>query len=132
MAFNWTQDIDKGDTCDVADLTEIRTNVDSIKDNLANVTYDSGVDNGDDAGYYGTNYPGYDNDENTGVDTSDNSSALNNDHGTYYSAVELTYDKGYDTGVNNPDYLSNDTSYCTAEDIGHDNTVNNVYQGAGG
>ena len=43
MAFIWTQTINSGDTCNVGDIIEIRTNVDYIKDNLSCLAVQSGL-----------------------------------------------------------------------------------------
>jgi len=103
MAFEWSEDIDKSDTCDAADLEEIRTNVDSIKDALANTTHNSGVDGTDDIGYDGSYDTGVDDDDNTGYEL--------NDNGTYRDHVKGTDDTDEDTTVLTNEHVSVKATY---------------------
>lgn len=43
MAFTWNEDISIGSSIDLSDIVEMRNNLDSIKDALANVVYDNTV-----------------------------------------------------------------------------------------
>jgi len=104
MSFEWTEDIQKGAAfITKAVIEEIRSNLDSIKDDEAcgadkvsyNAAQNTVVDDGYNATHYNDQHSSYNNDVNTGVDTG-------------YKSTDRT---DHDEGVNSVYYLDDNTNH---------------------
>jgi len=85
MSFVWIEGTAVGDIIHKADIDEIKTNIDSIKDNLANITHDV-TDNSNEKGTHNaTKYTTHDATQYTGRDSGHYTSNDAADNGNYYS-----------------------------------------------
>lgn len=116
MAFVWSEDVSVGASIDAADVNEVKTNLDTIYDDLSITRNGCGSGAGwsefpvsagdaitsaqfqemrDVADYaYDNKCPGYDSDYNSGVDSDDDSGV----DGDYNSVVNSNEHTGYDNG----------------------------------
>jgi len=99
MSFTWLQGTAAGDIIHKADIDEIHTNIDSIKDNLANITHDAGVLSVHRGTYLLNNYTNH----NTDVDFNHYE-----EHDVTEYTVKYTGDNaGANSGYNGADYTAN-------------------------
>lgn len=80
MAFTWTNNISKDVDITYATLAEIRDNINGIKDNEANITYNSGDNASADSAV--------DNDEHYGYDSALDTTINDSERGTYYNTAD--------------------------------------------
>jgi len=93
VAFTWSEDIAVAVTIiKVSQYIEVQDNVDSIKDNLANVTYLSGVLNSKNDSYLNSRDTTYLNNNNGTYNNDVNSSALSSKNITVNSTKYISYD----------------------------------------
>jgi len=107
VGFVWVQDINVGASIDATDITEIRTNVDTVDDEKCaadKVDYDIDYKDGDDT----THNPGYYYDQ----------------HGTYKSGDLVGYDSTYKPGYKSDEH----GTYKGADLVGVDSMNNPGYQ----
>lgn len=111
MAFDWIEDISVGASIDAADITEIRTNVDTVDDEKCaahKVSYNSDYKDGDDTsynpGYYSDEHGTYNSGDLVGYDSTYKPGYYSDQHGTYNSGDDGTYDvsdfPGYQNNYN--------------------------------
>lgn len=102
MAFSWAEDISSGALITKAAIDEIRSNVDSVVDNLSScfthyATYDVDLHSSHDGALYTT----YQNDLHTGLDSAQwsycNANYPSYRHSLHSTAV-IEYDSGYHSG----------------------------------
>lgn len=82
MSFTWTEDIGVGSSIDVADIQEIRGNVDTVDDTKCK-TYNSGVLTDDHGTYKSGDKPGYDSTYRSGYNSPVNITVYSGENGTY-------------------------------------------------
>jgi len=121
MAFVWIQGTAVDDIIHKADIDEIHTNIDSIKDNLANITHDSGVLSTHRGTYLLDNYTNHNTDQD--IAHFDVHDVLN--HTTHYSSNN----SGQNSGYNGTDYSSDYADYCAEVEISRNKTECPEYGG---
>ena len=111
MAFVWVEGTAVGDIIHKADIDEIHTNIDSIKDNLANITHDDGVLSTHRGTYLLNNYTNY---------NTDRESANYDDHDSLINTTKYTSDNaGANSGYNGDDNSSDYAAYCASVEVGN-------------
>jgi len=148
MSFVWDEDITEGSALTTkAVVDEIRTNLDSIKDNEACVadktTYipsqntsddtnhdtthhtdeNTGVNSGYNSGYDVDEHSTYQNDHNSGVDTGDNATYHNDENVSEDAPHNSSVDSSYDSGVLSVDNDTHRSVYHTNDRNDHRNGV---------
>ena len=106
MAFVWAEGTAAGTVIEAADITEIRTNIDAVKDNLANVAQKVTDDGSDYTTHNTTQYTGHDATAYSGRDSSQDTSANASADSNYYS------------GQNGSVLGSHYSSYCGSDNSG--------------
>ena len=107
MAFVWVEGTAVGDIIHKADIDEIHTNIDSVKDSLANITHYV-TDNSNEKGTHNaTKYTTHDATQYTGRDSAHYTSNNSGNNGTYYSDLNSTIEtNNYDPYDNSRDYIA--------------------------
>jgi len=122
MAFTWQTDINVGAEIKLECLTEIRNNIDSIKDNTACITekttyysdndvdvdsaYDSGVLNDDHGTYDSDQHGGYYTDKDATVDSDQHGTVYGNENSGYDGTEESTFYSTKKASVNSGEFGS--------------------------
>ena len=115
MAFVWVQGTAAGDIIHKADIDEIHTNIDSIKDNLANITYYVTNDAIDKGTHNATKYTTHDATQYTGMDSTHYTSHDSSDNSIVYSSLNGAALSGNNSGIysghNQVEYAFNYASF---------------------
>ncbi|MBU0847675.1 hypothetical protein KKH23_10855 [Patescibacteria group bacterium] len=119
MSFTWLQGTAAGDIIHKADIDEIHTNIDSIKDNLANITYYVTNDATDKGTHNATKYTTHDATQYTGMDSVYYTSNDAGANGVYYSDLNSSIQNSWDSFIEYTAY-----SLRFDRDNMNDNSVN--------
>jgi len=97
MAFVWIQGTAVDDIIHKADIDEIHTNIDSIKDNLANITYYITDNANEKDTHNATKYTTHDATQYTGRDSAHYTSNNSSNNGSYYGNLNSTIQVNHDS-----------------------------------